>query len=92
MKKSADIIYLSRKEWAAYREQKHQDRLTLHRRVERGELTPEQANREASIFKDEVFNPSLARSINLDEILANAAKLRLPRKRNGRRHQKTIRA
>lgn len=89
MKKSGDIIYLTRKEWAAYREQKHQDRLALHRRVECGELTPELANEEASIFKDEVFNPALARSINFDEILANAAKLRLPRKPNGRR-KKTV--
>lgn len=89
MKKSHDIIYLTRKEWEAYREQKHQDRLALHRRVERGELTPEQANREASIF---AYVPSV-----LEQPIDFAAEARRltakPRqKRNGRRAKTTIRA
>ena len=86
MKKSADIIYLTRAEWDAFKEEEHRERVALRRRVQRGELTPEQANREASIFKDEVFNPAQARTLNFDEILANAAKIRLPRKKNGRRN------
>ena len=92
MKRAGDIIYLTRKEWDAFKEQEHQERLALRRRVERGELTPEEANREASIFKDEVFNPAQAQTVNLDEMLANAAKLRFPRKAHARRKQKTVRA
>ena len=92
MKKSADVIYLTRKQWDAFKEEEHRERVALSQRVARGELTPEQANREASIFKDGLFDPALARTINLDELLVNAARLRLPRKRNGRQKQKTIRA
>ncbi len=92
MKKSADVIYLTRKEWDAFKEEEHRERVALSQRVASGELTPEQANCEASIFKDGLFDPALARTLNLDEMLTHAARLRLPGKRNGRKKQKTVRA
>ena len=49
MKKSADVIYLTRKQWDAFKEEEHRERVALSQRVARGELTPEQANREALI-------------------------------------------
>jgi hypothetical protein len=90
MKKSADIIYLTRAEWDAFKEQEHRERVALRRRVERGELTPEQANREASIF---AHVPSVAEvPLNFGDILKNARSIRLPRKKNGRRTAKTVHA
>lgn len=92
MKKTSDVIYLTRKQWDAFKDEEHRERVALSQRVACGELTPEQANREASIFKGGLFDPAQAQTINLDEILRNAAKMRLPGKRNGRRKQTTIRA
>jgi len=91
MRIKGDVIYLNRKEWAASVEHEHQERLALRARVARGELTPAEANREASIFKDEFFNPALGETLNLDEMLANAAKMRFPRKTHGRRKPKAVR-
>ena len=90
MKKSADVIYLTRKKWDAFKEEEHRDRVALSQRVARGELTPEQANREASIF---AYVPSVAEvPLNFDQILKNARSIRLSRRNNGRRRSKTIRA
>ena len=85
MKKNDDVIYLTRAEVDAFHEQKHQARLALRRRVERGELTPLEANREASIFREGIFDPARSRIVNLDEMLGNAAKLHFSKKQNGRR-------
>jgi hypothetical protein len=41
---------LTRAEWNTFEEEKHAARLALSRQVQRGELTPAQANRAASIF------------------------------------------
>lgn len=92
MKTKGDVIYLTEKEWNAFKEQEHQERLAHSARVARGEITALEANREASIFKDSMFNPSLAQTLNLDEMLANAAKMKFPRKTHGRRKQKAVRA
>lgn len=92
MKTKGDVIYLTEKEWDAFKEQEHQERLAHRARVTSGELTAAEANREASIFKDEVFNPALAQTLNLDEMLTNAAKMRFSRKTHGRRKQKAVRA
>lgn len=92
MKTKGDVNYLTRKEWDAFKEQEHQERLAHTARVTRGELTPAEANRAASIFKDDVFNPAQAQIVNLNELLANAAKLRFPRKGHARRSPQTVRA
>ena len=89
MKKSADVIYLTRKQWDAFKEAEHRDRVALSQRVARGELTPEQANREASIF---AHVPSI-----LEQPIDFAAEARrltakLRHKRNGRRNKTTVRA
>jgi hypothetical protein len=90
MKKSADIIYLTRQEWDAFKEEEHRERVALSQRVARGELTPEQANREASIF---AYVPSVAEvPLNFDQILTSARSIGLSRKKNGQRKSKTIRA
>ena len=91
MKKSADVIYLTRKKWDAFKEEEHRDRVALSQRVARGELTPEQANREASLFQPEVFNPAEARTANFDEVVDNLLKLKA-RRTNDRRKPKAIRA
>lgn len=92
MKTKGDVNYLTREEWAAFKEQEHQERLAHTARFTRGELIAAEANREASIFKDDWFNPAQAQILNLKEILANAAKIRLPRKHHARRTPKTVRA
>jgi len=90
MRIKGDVIYLNRKEWAASVEREHQERLALRRRVERGELTPAEANREASIF---AHVPTVAEvPLNFDHILRNARSIRLAPKKNGRRKSKTVRA
>ena len=91
MKKKDNVTYLTRVVWEAFKEEEHRDRVELQQRVERGELTPLEANREASIFKEEIFDPARSKIVNLDEMLGNAAKLRFDKKRNGRRKQKAIR-
>ena len=89
-KRNDDVIYLTREEVDAFHEQKHRERLALRRRVERGELTPLEANREASIFKPEVFDPALAQTVNFDQVVDNLLKLKA-RSPNGRRKQKAVR-
>ena len=90
MKTKGDVIYLTEKEWDAFKEQEHQERLALRARVARGELTPLEANREASIF---AHVPSIAEvPLNFDQILQNARSIRLAPKTNGRRKSKTVRA
>ena len=54
MKTKGDVIYLTEKEWNAFKEQEHQERLALSARVARGEITALEANREASMFKPEI--------------------------------------
>ena len=89
MKTKGDVIYLTEKEWNAFKEQEHQERLALSARVARGELTAAEANREASIF---AHVPSIAEvPLNFAEILKHARALRLPRKKHGRRATKAVR-
>ena len=91
MKTKGDVIYLTEKEWNAFKEQEHQERLALSARVACGEITALEANREASIFKDEVFNPATARTANFGEVIANLLTLK-PRSAHGRRKPKAVRA
>lgn len=90
MKRNGDVIYLTRKQVDEFHEQKHRDRVALTRRVERGEITAAEANREASIFKPEIFDPAKAITVNLAAEVANLIKLK-PRK-HGRSTPKTVRA
>jgi hypothetical protein len=48
------VRYLTKADVEAFKEQEHRERVALAQRVERGELTAEEANREASIFKGKV--------------------------------------
>ena len=91
MKTKNNVTYLTRAEWDAFKEEEHRERVELTRRVERGELSALQANREASMFKEEIFEPARSKIVNLDEMLANSAKLHIDKKGNGRRKQKAIR-
>lgn len=90
MKKDGNVIYLTRKQVDDFHEQKHRDRVALTRRVERGEITAAEANREASIFKPEIFDPAKSVTANLEEVVANLIKLK-PRT-HGRRKPKTVHA
>lgn len=90
MKTKGDVIYLTEKEWNAFKEQEHQERLALSARVARGEITALEANREASIF---AHVPSIAEvPLNFDLILRNARTIRLAPKKHGGRKSKTVRA
>ncbi len=90
MKTKGDVIYLTEKEWNAFKEQEHQERLAHSARVARGEITALEANREASIFKPEIFNPAMARTANSDQVIANLLSLK-PRTAHGRRKSKAVR-
>lgn len=90
MKIKGDVIYLTEKEWNAFKEQEHQERLALSARVARGEITALEANREASIFK---HVPSVAEvPINFAEAADRLLGLKPRRTRNGRRAKNTVRA
>ena len=90
MKTKGDVIYLTEKEWNAFKEQEHQERLALSARVARGEITALEANREASIF---AHVPSVAEvPLNFDHILRNTRSIRLAPKKHGGRKSKTVRA
>lgn len=91
MKKPPAVIRLTRAEWDAFKRQEAAERMELVRRVEDGELTPWQANQEASLFQPGVFNPVEARTANLSEVVDNLLNLRA-RTSNDRRKPKTIRA
>lgn len=90
MKTKGDVVYLTEKEWNAFKEQEHQERLAHRARVTSGELTAAEANREASIF---AHVPSIAEvPLNFDHILRNARSIRLAPKKHGGRKSKTVRA
>ena len=90
MKTKGDVNYLTRKEWDAFKEQEHQERLAHTARVTRGELTPAEANLEASIF---ATVPTVAEvPLNFANILRNARSIRLAPKKYARRTPKTVRA
>ncbi len=89
MKKSADIVYLTRAEWDAFKEEEQRERVALRRRVERGELTPEQANREASIF---AHVPSVLEQPIDFGAAARRFAAQTRRKRNGRRGKTAVHA
>lgn len=88
--KDESVRYLTKAEIEAAREEEHRERVELQRRVERGEITAAEANREASIFHPEVFDAANSRPANFEEEVQNILKLR-PRKRHERRKQKAIR-
>ena len=88
--KEQPVHYMTKAELEAFKEEEHRERVALRRRVERGELTPLEANREASVFKGD-NDPARSKIINLDQMLTNAAKLRFYKKTNGRRKQKAVR-
>ena len=89
MKTKGDVIYLSRKEWDACKEREHLERLALHARVARGELTPLAANHEASIFSQV---PSVAEiPINFAAATERLLARKASRPRNGTRSRTTIR-
>jgi hypothetical protein len=89
--KEEAIRYLTKAEMEAAREDEHRERVALQQRVARGEITAAEANREASIFHPEVFNPATAQTVNYREVVNNLLKLKA-RKSNGRRGKQTIRA
>ena len=86
-KKNADVIYLTRAEWDAFKREEAEERMELVHRVERGEITAHEANREAALIKD----PQHWELVNLKEHLDAMAKmfpvdyLSTSRKKNGRR-------
>jgi hypothetical protein len=90
--KDESVRYLTKAELEAAREEEHRERVALQQRVARGEITAEQANREAALIKE----PGRARLLNLNAHLDAMAKLfpvsYLPKKNNGRRRKKTVRA
>jgi hypothetical protein len=92
MKKTKDdVIYLTRAEWEAFKQQEAEERMALVRRVERGEITAKQANEEASIFKGHI--PSVSECpIDFTQVLANARGLRPRLRRNARQRTKAVRA
>ncbi len=93
-KTNDDVIYLSRAEWEAFKQQEAEERMELVRRVERGELTAREANQEAALVKE----PHKGKLINLREHLEAMTELfpvdylAAERKGNGRRRKKTVRA
>ena len=89
MKTKNNVTYLTRAEWDAFKEEEHRERVELTRRVERGELSALEANREASMFK---FVPStLEVPINFAEAAERLLGVKLRRNRNGRRRKNAIR-
>ena len=90
MKTKGDVIYLTEKEWNAFKEQEHQERLALSARVARGELTAAEANREASIF---AHVPSIAEvPVNFAETAKHLLGRKPTRSHNGRRGKNAVRA
>jgi hypothetical protein len=85
------VRYLTKAELEALKEQEHRERVALAQRVARGELTAEEANRAASMFKPGVFHPADAVTVNFDEVVDNLLKLQA-RKPNGRRKPKAVRS
>ena len=88
--KEQPVRYLTKAELEAFKEEEHRERVELARRVERGEISALEANREASIFKAGVFDPARAQTVNYKEVISNLLKLKA-RSTNGRRKSKTIR-
>lgn len=88
--KDESVRYLTKAELEAFKEEEHRERVALTRRVERGELTAQEANRHASIFKAGVFDPAQAETANRDEVVNNLLKLK-SRNGNGRRKSKAVR-
>ena len=87
MKTKGDVIYLMEKEWNAFKEQEHQERLALSAR---GELTAAEANREASIF---AHVPSIAEvPVNFAETAKHLLGRKPTRSHNGRRGKNAVRA
>lgn len=89
--KEESVRYLTKAEVEASKAEEHRERVALTRRVERGEITAEEANREASIFKPAVFDPAQAETANRDEVVDNLLKLKA-RSTNGRRKSKAVRS
>ena len=89
--KKDSVRYQTKAELETFKEEEHRERVALSRRVERGELTAEEANREASIFKPDVFNPAQAETVNRDEVVDNLLTLKA-RSTNGRRKPKAVRS
>ena len=87
--KEESVQYLTRAEVEASRQDKARERMELVRRVERGEITAAEANREASLFQPGVFDPAEAQTANPDEVVENLLKLKA-RRPNDRRKQKAI--
>ena len=84
------VRYLTEAELEAFKKEEARERMELVRRVERGEITATEANREAFWFKGRV--PSVVESpLNFADILSKAAGLRLAKKSNGRGKSKTVR-
>lgn len=88
--KDESVRYLTKAELEACKEEEHRARLALSQRVARGELTAQEANREASIFKAGVFDPAQSETANPDEVVDNLLKLKA-RSTNGRRKSKAVR-
>ncbi len=88
--KEEAVRYLTKAEVEASREEEHRERVALQQRVARGEITAAEANREASIFHPDVFDPATSKTVNVDEVVDNLLKLR-PRRSNERRKQQAIR-
>lgn len=70
-KPKCQVIRLTRADWEAYKREEAEARMELVHRVERGELTAAEANREAALVK----NPRDWRTINLKEHLDGIADL-----------------
>ena len=89
MKTKHDLIYVNRREWDAFKEREHLERLALRARVATGELTPLAANHEASIFS---HVPSVAEvPINFAAATERLLARKAPRPRNGTRSRTAIR-
>ena len=79
--KDESVRYLTKAELEAFKEEEHRERMALSQRVARGELTAEEANREASIFKGHV--PTVLETpINYKQAARNLVGAR--KKRHGR--------
>ena len=81
--KDESVIYLTKAELEAFKAEEARERMELVRRVESGEITAMEANREASIFKGRVPGV-LEQPVNYHEVFKNLKGLRLRKKSHGR--------